>query len=333
APTRPAPSGSSIPPTSSWWSSSWTAGRSTASSGSSTAPSRTSSTRSTSRTWRPASTAPTTTTPATSAASATPARSDLLGNCFVCVGEGLVPSRAGASPAPTQGTVGCAVCDKVRCRFGRFVGPFSLCIPFALEESMSAHPRVDRHGPTLKKGLLWLATAAAALFAAAPASASEAQLVLPDLSSVSFLGLTGRELLMGGLFVCLLGMLFGLATYVQLKNLPVHRSMREISELIFETCKTYLVTQGKFILILEAFIGAVMVVYFWWLRHFEPAKVVIIVLFSLVGIAGSYGVAWFGIRINTFANSRSAFASLRGKPFPTYEIPLKAGISIGMLLI
>ena len=198
---------------------------------------------------------------------------------------------------------------------------------------MSAHPRVDRHGPTLKKGLLWLATAAAALFAAAPASASEAQLVLPDLSSVSFLGLTGRELLMGGLFVCLLGMLFGLATYVQLKNLPVHRSMREISELIFETCKTYLVTQGKFILILEAFIGAVMVVYFWWLRHFEPAKVVIIVLFSLVGIAGSYGVAWFGIRINTFANSRSAFASLRGKPFPTYEIPLKAGISIGMLLI
>jgi K(+)-stimulated pyrophosphate-energized sodium pump len=109
--------------------------------------------------------------------------------------------------------------------------------------------------------------------------------------------------------------------------------MREISELIFETCKTYLVTQGKFILILEAFIGAVIVVYFGWLRHFDAAKVVVIVLFSLIGIAGSYGVAWFGIRINTFANSRSAFASLRGKPFPTYAIPLKAGISIGMVLI
>jgi K(+)-stimulated pyrophosphate-energized sodium pump len=121
--------------------------------------------------------------------------------------------------------------------------------------------------------------------------------------------------------------------YIQLKNLPVHRSMREISELIFETCKTYLVTQGKFILILEVFIGAVMIFYFGWLRDFEVAKVVAILLFSLVGIAGSYFVAWFGIRVNTFANSRSAFASLQGKPFPTYAIPLKAGISIGMLLI
>ncbi|HEY8021628.1 MAG TPA: sodium/proton-translocating pyrophosphatase, partial [Thermoanaerobaculia bacterium] len=175
--------------------------------------------------------------------------------------------------------------------------------------------------------------AVAALLAVAPASASEAELVMPDLSSVSFLGFNGRSLLEGGIVVCLLGLLFGLVTYVQLKNLPVHRSMREISELIFETCKTYLVTQGKFILILEAFIGAVIVVYFGWLRHFDATKVVVIVLFSLIGIAGSYGVAWFGIRINTFANSRSAFASLRGKPFPTYAIPLKSGISIGMLLI
>jgi K(+)-stimulated pyrophosphate-energized sodium pump len=199
---------------------------------------------------------------------------------------------------------------------------------------MSAPTRTDRNGPNLKtRLLLGMAAAAAALFAAVPASASEADLVMPDLGSVQFLGHSGRGLLMGGLVVCLLGLVFGLVTYVQLRNLPVHRSMREISELIFETCKTYLVTQGKFILILEAFIGAVMVVYFGWLRHFEATKVVIIVLFSLIGIAGSYGVAWFGIRINTFANSRSAFASLRGKPFPTYAIPLKAGISIGMVLI
>ncbi len=198
---------------------------------------------------------------------------------------------------------------------------------------MFSSTRTDRKGPQWKQRLLVaLAAVTAALFAM-PASASEADLVMPDLGSVQFLGQSGRALLMGGLGVCLLGLVFGLVTYVQLRNLPVHRSMREISELIFETCKTYLVTQGKFILILEAFIGAVMVVYFGWLRHFEPAKVVIIVLFSLVGIAGSYGVAWFGIRINTFANSRSAFASLRGKPFPTYAIPLKAGISIGMVLI
>jgi K(+)-stimulated pyrophosphate-energized sodium pump len=171
------------------------------------------------------------------------------------------------------------------------------------------------------------------LFGAAPASASEAELVLPDLGSVNFLGMSGHSLLLGGLFVCLAGMLFGLVMYTQLKNLPVHRSMREISELIFETCKTYLVTQGKFIFLLEVFIGAVIVFYFGWLRHFEFAKVAIILLFSVVGILGSYGVAWFGIRVNTFANSRAAFASLRGKPFPTYAIPLKAGISIGMLLI
>jgi len=115
--------------------------------------------------------------------------------------------------------------------------------------------------------------------------------------------------------------------------LPVHRSMLEVSELIYETCKTYLITQGKFILILEGFIGAIMVIYFGWLRHFEAAKVITILVFSLLGIGGSYGVAWFGIRVNTFANSRTAFASLMGKPFPTYAIPLKAGMSIGTMLI
>ena len=170
----------------------------------------------------------------------------------------------------------------------------------------------------------------------AHAPGGEANLVLPDLSQVRFesLGnLDGHTLLSLGLIVTLAGFAFGLVIFVQLQRLPVHRSMREISELIYETCKTYLITQGKFILLLELFIGAVIVLYFGVLLQFPPIKVAIILGFSLVGIAGSYGVAWFGIRINTFANSRAAFASLRGKPFPCYAIPLKAGISIGTLLI
>jgi len=162
----------------------------------------------------------------------------------------------------------------------------------------------------------------------------EANLVIPDLSQVSFLGgIHGRSLLMGGLAVCALGLLFGLVMYSQLKRLPVHESMREISELIYETCKTYLIRQGKFILVLEIFIGFVILLYFGFLVGFAASKVAIILLFSLIGIGGSYGVAWFGIRINTFANSRTAFASLKGKPFPCYSIPLRAGMSIGMLLI
>ena len=161
----------------------------------------------------------------------------------------------------------------------------------------------------------------------------EASLVLPDLTRASFLGLDGRTILFIGLFACLFGMLFGLTIYMQLKNLPVHRAMREISELIYETCKTYLITQGKFLLILEGFIAVIIVLYFGLLLGFEASRVLIILLFSLIGIAGSYGVAWFGIRVNTFANSRTAFASLEGKPFPVYSIPLRAGMSIGMLLI
>jgi len=169
---------------------------------------------------------------------------------------------------------------------------------------------------------------------AAPAHAGgEANLVLPDLSVVDFHGINGRTLLMSGLLVCALGLLFGLMTFAKLKAMPVHASMLEVSELIYETCKTYLVTQGKFILLLELFIGAIMVVYFGLLQHLEAYRVGIILLFSLVGIGGSYGVAWFGIRVNTFANSRAAFASLKGKPFPIYAIPLQAGMSIGMLLI
>jgi K(+)-stimulated pyrophosphate-energized sodium pump len=161
----------------------------------------------------------------------------------------------------------------------------------------------------------------------------EANLKLPDLSQVTFLGVDGHRLLLIGILFCLLGLGFGLTIYTRLKNLPVHRAMREISELIYETCKTYLITQGKFLLILEAFIAVIIVLYFGVLLKFEAVRVVIILLFSLVGIAGSYGVAWFGIRVNTFANSRTAFASLRGKPYPIYQIPLEAGMSIGMMLI
>jgi K(+)-stimulated pyrophosphate-energized sodium pump len=161
----------------------------------------------------------------------------------------------------------------------------------------------------------------------------EANLVLPDLGSISFFGIPGDRLLLIGVLVCLGGLAFGLVIYNQLKNMAVHRSMRDISELIYETCKTYLVTQGKFILKLEVLIGSIIVIYFFFLQHLDALRVGMILLFSLIGIAGSYGVAWFGIRVNTFANSRTAFASLRGLPYPCYAIPLKAGMSIGMLLI
>ena len=172
---------------------------------------------------------------------------------------------------------------------------------------------------------------------AAPAFAAggEANLKLPDLNSVKFFGdsIGGKDLLYSGLVVSAIGLAFGLMVYSQLKNLPVHRTMLEVSELIYETCKTYLITQGKFLFVLWLFIAAIIVYYFKFLSHFETEKVATIVFFSVVGILGSYGVAWFGIRVNTFANSRTAFASLTGKAYPCYAIPLKAGISIGMLLI
>jgi K(+)-stimulated pyrophosphate-energized sodium pump len=172
------------------------------------------------------------------------------------------------------------------------------------------------------------------------AGGGEASLTLPDLRTVhfvNFFGLNGHALLSIGLLFCVGGLLFGMAIYVQLKNLPVHRTMLEISDLIYETCKTYLVTQGKFIMLLWAFIAVIISLYFGYLApvqgHPIAVTLPIILLFSLVGIAGSYGVAWFGIRVNTFANSRTAFAGLRGKPYAISEIPLKAGMSIGMLLI
>src|SRR5678816_1355414 len=179
-------------------------------------------------------------------------------------------------------------------------------------------------------------TAAAAQAGERPAG-GEASLVLPDLGQVDVGGYNGRTLLMIGIGVAVLGLLFGLVILNQLKNLPVHRSMREVSELIYETCKTYLVTQGKFILLLWVFIAVSISGYYGWLNPI-PGKPVgqtlaIILFFSIVGIAGSYSVAWFGIRVNTYANSRTAFASLEGTQYPVYAIPLRAGMSIGMLLI
>jgi len=169
--------------------------------------------------------------------------------------------------------------------------------------------------------------------AAVAEAGGEAGLRVPDLGVVRFGDVSGSALLIAGLVVCVLGLVFGLVIYGQLRKLPVHEAMQEISELIYETCKTYLITQGKLLLVLEAFIGIVIVVYFGVLLHFDAVKVVVILAFSLIGIAGSYGVAWFGMRINTFANSRTAFASLAGRPLPVYEIPLKAGMSVGMLLV
>jgi len=178
---------------------------------------------------------------------------------------------------------------------------------------------------------------AATAFSQPSEAAGEANLQLPDLSSVSFLGMTGHNILLIGILFCFFGLLFGLAIYMQLKKLPVHRAMREISELIYETCKTYLITQGKFLMVLWAFIAVILIAYFGWLAP-VPGKPVgvtlpIILLFSIIGICGSYGVAWFGIRVNTFANSRTAFAGLGGKPYPLYSIPLRSGMSIGMMLI
>jgi K(+)-stimulated pyrophosphate-energized sodium pump len=188
---------------------------------------------------------------------------------------------------------------------------------------------------TLASAALLTVGAARALAQPAGEAGGEAALKLPDLSSVSFLNgaIDGHRLLLIGILFCIFGLGFGMVIYMRLKNLPVHRSMREISELIYETCKTYLVTQGKFILLLWAFIAVIILLYFGVLQHMEAMRVAIILAFSLVGIAGSYGVAWFGIRVNTFANSRTAFAALPGKPFPVYQIPLEAGMSIGMMLI
>ena len=185
--------------------------------------------------------------------------------------------------------------------------------------------------------LVLLSGAAVLARPAEEAAGGEAALKLPDLSQVTFLGIDGHKLLLFGIVICVFGLLFGMTIFTKLKNLPVHHSMREISELIYETCKTYLVTQGKFLLLLWVFIAIVIVLYFGMLAPVPGKSVLltlpIILLFSLIGMGGSYAVAWFGIRVNTFANSRTAFAGLRGIPYPINHIPLEAGMSVGMMLI
>jgi len=197
-----------------------------------------------------------------------------------------------------------------------------------------------RAARALSSSLLRIFFAMAALAACAvPVMAQEqgggeANLHLPDLRVATFLGgINGHNLLLGGLLVSALGLVFGLVIFVRLRNMPVHACMREVSELIYETCKTYLATQGKFLMVLELFIAVIIVFYFGLLQGLAAYKVVIILLFSVIGISGSFAVAAFGMRVNTFANSRTAFASLTGKAFPCYNIPLQAGMSIGMLLV
>ena len=204
-----------------------------------------------------------------------------------------------------------------------------------LSQSLTALGRMSRISLLRRTVSLMALTLFTSLFALAEPSGGEVALKLPDLGSVSFFNnaINGHALLLIGIAISTLGLLFGLVIYTQLRNLPVHRAMREISELIYETCKTYLLTQGKFLAILWVFIAAIMVLYFGVLEKVGLFRLAVILAFSVVGILGSYGVAWFGIRVNTFANSRTAFAGLEGKPFPVYEIPLKAGMSIGMMLI
>jgi K(+)-stimulated pyrophosphate-energized sodium pump len=192
-----------------------------------------------------------------------------------------------------------------------------------------------RRAKTFAASVAVMLMGAAGAFARPPEAApgGEANLKLPDLTQVQFLGVNGHRLLMIGILFCIFGLLFGLVIYSRLKNLPVHRAMGEMSQLIWETCKTYIIQQGKFLLLLWLFIAAIILLYFGVLLKFEALRVVIILAFSVVGICGSYGVAWFGMRVNTFANSRTAFASLRGKAFPVYQIPLQSGMSVGMMLI
>ncbi len=198
----------------------------------------------------------------------------------------------------------------------------------------------ERISPLLEKiskPSFWLLLLMLTILSASPVFGSEAELKLPNLYDTSiasfFDGMPGSTLLWIGFVICLLGMVFGIVQFMHIRKLPVHKAMLEISELIYETCKTYLITQGKFLAILWVFVAVIIVVYFGVLTHTPVFQVIIIVLFSIIGILGSYSVAWFGMRINTYANARTAFASLKGNPYPVYEIPAKSGISIGMLLI
>jgi K(+)-stimulated pyrophosphate-energized sodium pump len=181
-----------------------------------------------------------------------------------------------------------------------------------------------------------LALTSALLGTGATAFGSEADLQLPDLRTVHFPalgGMSGQQLMLAGIVVCILAAFFGLAKYNQTKNLPVHDSMRNVSNIIWETCKSYLIQQGKFLSGLWVLIGICIFVYFYFLQHMPLQNVVVVLLASILGILGSYGVAFFGMRINTQANSRSAFSALRGLPWEPMAIPMRSGMSVGMLLI
>src|SRR5664280_3504050 len=186
------------------------------------------------------------------------------------------------------------------------------------------------------KILLW-ALATFCLFGLATnVFAGEADIHIPDLTQVKFAGLggiSGTALMMLGIAVCAVGALFGIWQYLQTKSLPVHESMAKVSHSIYETCKTYLLTQGKLLAILWVLIAGCMIVYFKFLQDNTIGHVLVILLASILGILGSYGVAWFGIRINTISNSRTAFSALKGNPFATLCIPLRSGMSIGLLLV
>src|SRR3974377_1806039 len=215
------------------------------------------------------------------------------------------------------------------------LGGFSMLTP--IDAACSTCSRITKRLSPAAAFLLLLPPPPAPPAASNDEGGGEANLRLPDLSQVNFLGINGHRLLLFGILICIFGLLFGMTIFVRLKNMPVHRSMREISELIYETCKTYLITQGRFLLLLWVFIAIIIVLYFGILAP-VPGKSIfttlpIILFLSLVGMAGSYAVAWFGIRVNTFANSRTAFAGLRGKPYPINHIPLEAGMSVGMMLI
>jgi K(+)-stimulated pyrophosphate-energized sodium pump len=171
------------------------------------------------------------------------------------------------------------------------------------------------------------------LFLAPALLASEADIKIPPLDTVHFGGLSGMTILYVGLLICALGAAFGVLQYLQTKALPVHPRMRDVSNIIWETCKTYLQTQGKFLVVLWVLIAACMAYYFLGLQHDTFGNLLVILLCSVLGILGSYGVAWFGIRINTVANSRTAFSALKGNPLATLLIPLKSGMSVGLLLV
>ena len=201
-------------------------------------------------------------------------------------------------------------------------------------------PRPARRNPTKGIGLLGAAVGVLCLASCTSGGGQsgshvggEANLQLPKLDSVSFLGLPGSVLLGLGLIVCALGLVFGIITYSQLNRMPVHTAMREVSELIYTTCKTYLKQQGRFLMLLWAFIAAIIVIYYLFLVNFGVGRTAVVILFSLIGMGGSYAVAWYGIRVNTLANSRTAHAAMSGRPYPCHDIPLRSGMSIGMVLI